>query len=441
MWEKIKKTIQPAENQDLVGWYFGPVWFNLAFRPFASAVAGIIISTLLWLPLAALALFGVIPSNPLNPALWLLLTVALAIWIALPDNETPEKVPEAHAAMVTFLGARLRVYRTEGEYSWTGKRLFLGRSAKVSMPGTDKKEGFIYLGDIPIRIWNAADEKEKVVITCVSRDSTAVKTTLTVTFKLNDPYLWVNSEDALGDVAERARSALRSAVNFFVGTDVAGVKSVLGHLMSEQTIVTAFLKKPVGTNVIHSMLQDHAGVPQYIIVGKEEDPNNPGKMIEIEGETIDQAKQRFLTMLNSRKAEFSTEMWEAATDQSNQHIVATDRSVSETLNEVAEKVGADFLRASIGDISLPPKVVEEAEKAASEIFQRDAQVASARAIRQAREELKPSNDDLNDPYFQDAAMVAAAQDNPNISVVHVTGSGDRLTRAAAVHASQTKKGK
>lgn len=426
-----RNTFPPEQKRR--GLYFGPIWFNLAFRPIISLAGGLIVSTLLWLPLMVLNGLGIIDQNPLNTNLWLLLAGAVGALIGLPDQgEEPEKVPEAHAALLTVLGARWRIYRTEGEYSWTGKRVFLGRSNKVSLPGTDAT-GFVYLGEIPIRIWNAADERDKANIVCVARDSSAITTTLTIVLQLLDPYKWVDTQDALGDVAERARSALRTSISFFVGTDVAGVKSVLGQLMAEKTIVTAFLQKTVGTNIVHSLLEDRTGAHQYIIVKQDKD----GNPLE---ETVEQAKQRFLTGITSKRAEFNDDMWEAAVNK-NGNIIAADRSVSEALTEVANAVGADLLRASIGNIILSQKVTDEANQAASEVFQRESQVASAKAIKAAREELRPTEDERADPYFQDAAMVAAAQDNPNISVVHVTGSGDRLTRAAVVHANQTKKGK
>lgn len=424
-----RKTSPPQQKRSR--WrYFGPVSFNMIIRPSVSLAGGLTTSFLLWLPLEVMSWVDMIDQNPLNPGLLQLLAGAIAILIGLPDQETPEKVPEAHAAIFTFLGARWRFYRTEGEYNWTGKRVFLGRSKKVSEPGTDTN-GFVYLGEIPIRIWNAADEKNKASIVCVARDSSAITTTLTIVLELVDPYDWVDTQDALGDVAERARSALRTSISFFVGTDVAGVKSVLGLLMAERTIVTAFLQKTVGTNIIHSLLEDKTGAHQYVIVGQERD-GTP-----ILGETVDQAKQRFLIEVAGKRAEFDDDMWQAAVDK-NGAIIASDRSVSEALTEVANAVGADLLRASIGNIALSEKVTEEANQAASEVFQRSSQLASAETMRLVRKKLRPTKTDLDNPHYQDATMVAAAQDNPNVRVVHVTGSGDRFSKAAAVHASEKK---
>lgn len=430
--KKPPQNINLAESFRQRGLYLGPVWFNLFFRPVTSMFAGIIIATILWLPLAIMVSFGLLGQNPIGFNIWILLSLSFAVLIALSDEEEVEDVPEAHAAMLTFLGARLRAYRTEGLYHWTGKRLFLGRSKKVSLPGTDEN-GFVYLGEIPIRIWNSAEGDDKVTITSVARNSNSVKVTLTIVLKLFDPYLWVDSQDALGDVAERARAAFRTAIAFFVSTDVSGVKSLLGQLMGERTIVTSFLQKNVEMNAVHSLLEDRAGVHQYVIVGEDKDGTS------IPDETIDEAKQRFISGLNARRSEFDDKVWEAASDK-NGNIIATERSVAEALNEVANAVGADFIRASVGNITLSKQEEDAANEAASEVFQRDSQLKSADTIKEARDRLKPNQDDLDNPYFQDAAMVAAAQDNPNISVVHVTGSGDKMSRAAAVHATQMKKG-
>ena len=432
-WKKSSQENQTTVSKfhdKKVGIYLGPIGFNLVLRPIASLLAGTIVASLLWLPLMITVLLGYVPSNPLNLTLLALLALAMSLLFILPDTPTTEKVPEAHAAMLTFLGERYRWYRTEGEYNWTGKRLFLGRSTVDSQPGTDKEgKGFNYLSEIPIRIWNSANSNDdKVSITCVARNSNSVKVTLTIVLELFDPYLWISSQDPLGDVAERARATFRTAIAFFVSTDVAGVKSVLSQLMGGKTIVTAFLQKSVGMNSVHSLLEDRAGVHQYVIVGEDKNGNI------IPNETVEQAKARFLNELNIRRDEFSDEMWNAAADRHGR-IIATDRSVAEALDEVANAVGANFLRASVGNITLSEKEELEANNAASEVFQRESQVASAETLVLVREKLQPTAADLNNPYYQDALMIAAAQDNKQVKVVHVTGAQDKLSKAAAVHAN------
>lgn len=409
------------------GLYFGPLSFNLIFRPVVSLVGGIVLSLVLYMPLATLTWFGVVESNPINFSLLMLMTGAFAMWFGLPDEGGPGRVPEVHAAMLTFLGFRIRVYITEGHYGWIGRRLFLGKSSTKAVPGTDEN-GFIYLGEIPVQIWNSADEvdKQKATLTCVARDSSSITTTLVIILQLFDPYLWLSSQDPLTDIAERARAAFRTSISFFVGTDVASVKSVLGQLMSGRVIITAFLQKTVGTEISRSLLENRSGVHQYIV--KRED------------ESVDDAKRRFVDKINANAAEFDPSYLKAVRDSAG-NIVAEDRSITETLDEVADAVGAKYLRASVGNIMLSDIVRDKANEAASEVFQRDAQVASATAIKAARLKLKPTKAEKEDPNYQDAAMVAAAQDNPNINVTHVTGSGDRLSRATVAAANQLRKGK
>src|SRR5690606_9963265 len=149
---------------------------------------------------------------------------------------------------------------------------------------------------------------------------------------------------------------------------------VLGDLMGEKTIVTAFLKETVGTNITHSMLEDRAGVHQYKIVDDIKEDDNP----DVKKEKIEAAKEAFLAKLKDREAEFDNDMWKAVIDKDNKKLIVTERSVSEALLETAKALGMNFIRASVGNISLSDEVTKEANKAASEVFQRDAQMDSAK---------------------------------------------------------------
>ena len=365
--------------------------------------------------------------NPLTIQLCGLLAFALFPMLIMRDETEPEIVPPATAAVITFMGARLRFYRTEGKYSWTGKFFLLGRSTKVSLPGTDEN-GFIYLGDIPIRIWNNAvsDPKDaELVISSVARDSSTIYATLTIVLCLFDPKLWLDSQDPITDVAERARAAFRTSVSFFVGTDVTGVKSIIGRLMSGKTVLTAFIQQTIGNNIVRSILQNKGGVHQYRVVSDDE--------------TEEEGTVAFLQSIISNTHHFESEMLEAVKDRAGSYVIES-REVDETLEEVANASGASYVRASIGDISLSPVVESAANMASSEVFQRAAQEQSAAAIEAARKKLIPTKEEASKPGFQEAMAIAAAQDNPNIQVIFVPGA-DSLTRAAVAGANQIGKGK
>ncbi len=414
-WRKTTHEDRIAEGK-FIGWRISAFQWNVIVRPILSVLAGLAIACTLFI------IDALVGSDILDFTIVSLLTMLFASVFAVSDGT--ETVPSAHAAMLTFFGKRIRVYRMEGNYWWTGEKLFLGRykpapGASVQVPAIVDSSGFINLGDVPVSIWDRKDRKDVVLMELVASDSTTIQATLVVELRVLNPWEWTQNEDPILAIAERARSAFRTAASFFTAEDNAAVKSVLGTLMSGHTLISSFLNKVVGSDPRKTIIRDMAGVAMYAIVRQ---PVSDRHIEETKGVFRERlVKDADRSMLESIKngSEYSIET----------------RSVEDALEEVVEGVGATLIRASVGTLILPGEITAAANKAASETRQREGQVASARAFAAAKkimDEAKTSGDEV-------AAAIAAAADNPNIKVIFVPGA-DPLTRAAVAAATQINGG-
>jgi hypothetical protein len=410
---------------DRVGWYIGPKRVALLLRPLLSLLGGIVYTS----PFVLMDVL--VGTHVLDGTFVSILAVLLALFVWLSEDETLA-VPNEHAAIVKFFGARIRVYLTEGDYAWRGNKIFFSVS-NTPIPGLAELEnqnqvfaklGLIHLGEIPIKIWNSAEEEQKTLLSNVARDSSTVFTTLTIVVRILNPRKWMNSSDPVLDIAERARGSFRTALSFFTGVDIAGIKTVLVKLMMGETIVTSFLRKQVGTNPALSMVESGGGEYLYHVLEK--------------GEDLVVAKENFATRLKDENDGADQDMYEVVLSKDGTPIVES-RSVEAHMADVMSAVGAVLERASVGDINLSAPVAEKANQAASEPFQQMAQVASARATKAGREILTLTPSQMRDPATREASqlatLIAAAQDNPGIQIVVVPG-GDSLTRAAVAGGKQ-----
>ncbi len=412
-----KRRNEKILRGERVGVYFNPfIWNPLA--PFF--IAGIA-----WFSVYVAALleatfgFGWLR----DPFIFWLLVIAVIVLIMSSRGETVS-VPPAHVAMLTILGMRFRFYLKEGTYYFGRIPGILDRTMDVKPMFTDE-QGFINMGEIQATIWDTfmEDEKERnPVLNLISRETAAFYANLLIVIQLVDPYRTTTSEDPFLDVADRARSALRTAASFFTVRDNAAVRDVLGVLMSGYTIMTCFLRKQVGSYLEGSVVQDKGGVPMRRVVQP--------------GEDLETVRREFREEVKI-KAEPS--MLEAVIDEATGKPWVEDRSVDDSLDEVVVAIGAKLLRATIAKISTSPDLREAADKAAQEGLERDSQLRSAATMAQARRTLLPSQEELDNPDHQLAMMIAAAKDVSNsdaIKVIYVPGAPDKISRGAAILGSQ-----
>lgn len=422
--EKVKspREIKIARGE-FVGKHISAFRWNVAVRPVLSLLVALPIVTLLY------TIDWFLATEIID---WMIAGALIALFatiFGMSDEETT--VPFAHAAMLTWFGMRLRLYRTEGNYYWTGKKLLLGHYVTPKNRGNDSKlvgtdeNGFINLGEIQITIWDrqdAKDKPEKAVIEMVASDQTTIKATLVLVIRLLDPVAWTTSENPLLDIAERTRSAFRTAASFFTGIDNAAIKSVLGTLMSGKTIITSFIPKVYASYPKGTMIRDRGGAPLYHL-DETSYSTEEAKKAALQ-KLVEEFRDKLPTVADVK-------MLKILKVGKNYHIEA--KTVEEAIEEVVEASGAKLVRASVGTIILPDKVRTAAEQTASEASQREGQVASAKAFAEAKKIM----DKAKTPGDEVAAAIAASADNPNVKVVFVPGA-DPLTRAAVAAATQIK---
>ncbi len=407
---KIKDWLSTTHNklleneEDRIGIYLNVFQWNLFVRPLAGIAGGFLVT------FALLLLDALMGSEVMN--LWISMAAFFIGFLFFIQSEpNDEVVPEAHGAMITFWGHRFRIYRKEGTYSWTGKFIGIKHSTTIHTEGTDKN-GFIKLKPFPISIWNQLDQKGKVQLEINTRDSSTITATLTLIGQLNDPYLWLDSADPVTDLAEQTRTAFRTATGFFTGVDCALIKNVLVTLMGGDHVQTVFLPKNIDGYQKGSVLRNHAGSP---ILGTNQE------------ESKDHFAQRALE-------EGDEEMLKACLSDKTGgkgKLFVERLSVEDAFIDVMKRLGFRLIKAAVGNIDLSSEVTVEANKAASEVFQRAGQIASAKATAEGLEIFGKAAAGQSELV----TAIVASKDYKNVKVV-VTGSGNnKLKDAAATHAT------
>lgn len=415
--EAAVTSVTKGEN---VGIYLDFFTWNIFVRPAASIGAGAFLATMTWL------LDALVGADLIDFWLWLALTALFGYWVGKGEKDV-ESVPEGRIAMVSWFGIPLRVYRQTGEYAWTGKNFRLGRIKTVKEPMTDG-QGFFWTDAVQVNIWNVYESvaaKRTNLLEAVTKSGSEIKANLLLMLKMRDPMLWIRKTDPMMDIGERARMSFRTAVSFFTGKDVVSVKNLLTEMMSGHVVLTCFIKEQVGTLAKHSLIRDNGGDPMY-------------ESIRINaGESEDNERREFLEKLKSQAdktllAKVGTEAGEPLVEK---------REISESLEEVLHACGITLERASVGFIGLPDEVVKAANQADAQPYQLATQRASAQAAKEARDLLRPEQADIDDPTFADRQAFAAASDpDSRVEVIHVSGGGDGLGKAAAIVANAIKKG-
>ncbi len=420
-----QKYIDLVKSGENVGLYFDFFTWNLLVRPFVSLIAGLFVT------LMFVVIDNLIGSDLIDFWLGGALLILFAYLVGMGEGET-ETIPEGRMAMVTWFGSQFRLYRTTGEYQWTGKRFRLGRMKTVKEPMTDG-QGFFFTDVVQTNIWNVYEadvSKRTNLLAALTKTGGEIKANLLLMLKMRDPMLWVTKIDPMMDIGERARMSFRTAVSFFTGKDVVSVKNLLTELMSGHVVLTCFLKEGHGTLTKHSLIRDAGGDPMYESVKPGEDVTT--ERAKFKARLIDKADAELLKHVHGKEDDPTIE----------------GREVSESLEEVLHACGVTLTRASVGFIGLADEVVKAANQADAQPYQLTTQLASAEAAKQARLKLMPTAKERNDPTFADRQAFAAASDpDSRVEVIHVSGGsgngdGDPLgfKKAAGIIASALKKG-
>lgn len=429
-----------ADQQQRVGVFIGPVTWNIIVRPALSLIAGALVTFAIWLPIQFLVWIDFIfKDNFLTWWMLGLITLGIGYYIFTGEedsegNPISEQVPDTmFGALLTFFGGVLvipgigEVYRLTGTYSWTGKKVFLGRTTKVVKNWTDGN-GFVQLGPVPIQIWNNSDQPGVTLLSNIAKNQARVFGTLTLVLRHLQPRKGLDSGDPTLDVADRARQAYRELCDAFTDTDIPTLHRVMGPVLRGQVIFTSFIPSNVGEYKAGSMIRDDLGLAMYRLVAP--------------GEDEAEAQRDFLSSLASRA---NPDMLKRITKKvtlsdgtKTTELRITRFHVSDSLERVIEDIGSSLPRATFGDVDLSDPVKNAAEQASAETNERASQLASAETNRLARQKLMPSAEELTNPEaYQLATVLQAAADSKNqsIKVVLVPGN-NRLASAAVAGATQ-----
>jgi len=421
--EKLVHEAKKTEREDKVGHYLTPI--NLVIVRVALSLAGGIISAILLMIIDTVSGIELMTAD-----LWLLFGLILSGYYGSAD-EPAVTVPVNHVGVFTFLGKRHPWYVEEGSYPWYGKKLFFNISSSplpnaVNVAGAvGEEQGFVYMGVRVLPIWNDKDSK-LANISLPSRMGSNVKVRLTIRVITKNPLEWMKPDDPILQIAEQARAGLRKTVSFFRDTDAVGAKSAIADIMKGEIVLVAFTNKKLGSHLVGSIVQNKSGLPlmQTVDVDEKLDPAVIQQIVALARDRFEEKLQR----------EGDPDMLVAAKNKEGRVEIA-ELSVSEKLRSIVSETGSQMLDVTISDVQLSDKVREASEAAASEGAQREGQITSAETQSEVMKVLAAGRkeagvDDL------DRLLAASADGNAGVKIVHVSGSGDRIIKAAVAGGQQ-----
>lgn len=112
-------------------------------------------------------------------------------------------------------------------------------------------------------------------------------------------------------------------------------------------------------------------------------------------------------------------------------------TVENPIQELIEELGYKLKRVTFSDIEFAPKVKAAAEANAAEGDERLWQLASASTMKAVSKALLPDPEDAANPWYQQAQIIAAAQDDKsgNIKILLMPGNGSNNLTGAVVGAN------
>lgn len=375
--------------------------------------------------------------------LWVVVLVALAF--PMQDTTAWLTVPPNYAGVVTFLGMLTPFWLSEGEYPPINSTILFGiyqGPVKGLPPAPNGEAGLVYVGNLAFPVYDDPNtETKSTTVSNNSKDKLVVTTQFTFTIQIVNPRKWIRSDDAPLMLGDRARGALRDAVAFLPALDAVAMKSVFATLLMGDTILTSFIRKQVGKHPEGSVILNKQGQQLYVRVPRDT-PLQPALsrfVTQLERE----AQPKMLQAINSNIVVSSTQpslgnevTTEEVVSPSNLHLEISVLSIEKHIPEILEMIGSIAINVSVADFGLPKRISEEAEKAATEVMQREGQLQSAETQRLVREKLAVKEGEDTEAG-RIAQLLAASQDNPNVRVnAVVVPGGDKLSRAAAVLGSQ-----
>ncbi|MCA9362749.1 hypothetical protein KC851_00290 [Candidatus Kaiserbacteria bacterium] len=415
-------------TDERAGWYFNALSWNLVVRPLASLTAGIlfavVIKTIEFLVVQLLSL----TSSPIG---WLECGLLAALFTALfamedTKDETVLVVkPTKFAVQVAWLGIPLGIYLKSSIYSWRGTKLRFSTISKVSEPFTDEN-GLLKMDTIPFPVWNSPDaemkSRDRTYMSAPAKNNAEISGALTLILRIFNPQKVLDTDDPARNLGDKARQEFRELVTKFVDTDVPKLHSSLKYLLEGNPMYTCFIGKALPGVKIGSMVRDKSGFPVFETLRGKDDSEE--KAVERLTKRIYDSEQMDEDMCNAVKIKGGS-------------VRVYEIRVDNPINDVLKEIGCRLDGVRFADIEFSDAVKQAAERASAEEDENISQLFSAETMKMVRKKLMPTEDEVNNPGYELATVIAAAQDdkNGNIRIV-MTPGGNKLTSAAVAGASE-----
>lgn len=407
------------------GYYFNYLKFNFIFRPVICLALGMLVSLLIFIMFTAMEAFTSL-NNPITFKFAIMIGLLLSALFSIPTDNDELTVPEtAFAAQLMWFGIPLPVYLTTSEYTWIGRTLGFSISKRVLDSFTDEN-GFIKTGEVQFSVWNEPGAKpgsrDRDYISAPTKNEAEIKASILLVIEYLDPMKVLRSDNPALDLGNRARQEFRELCNKFVDTDIPKLHSELEPLLMGKLVVTSFISKTIKGHKVGSMICNRAGDPLFTH--------------QEENESEEQTIVRFVKTMQKEADEEMLANVKSGSGTNSTYDIAPIK-LSKPIGDLLDELGYVLKRVTFADIEFADEVQKAANEASAEQNQAKTQLQSAETISQARRLLMPNKDEINNPGFELAQVIAAAQDNKNgnIRVIMVPG-GNSLTSAAIAGASQ-----
>lgn len=354
----------------------------------------------------------------------------------LPDGKTLQ-VPNNTCRPLTFFGTLYSLYLSEGDFPWWGQRLFLAlstialRDFTTRVKDGDDADGFFKVTPIPYTLFNSAPkaingvEVVDKLIKGVSKGGSPLGSELQITLKSKDPHPALRNDNPGLEIAERARSMMRTCQGYFTSVDNALAKDGIAGMIEGKTMVVAFTTFPTDSLPEGSIVRDTGGEPTYLMVeeteadfttAKKKNPDpSAGEVLAVAiKRTIKEYKKHLNTHLTTemKKATSITKkkVLEDGKEQEVSYYNIETRSVQIGLREILERNGFDLISATVGNVVYEESLRSAAVSAELQTFENTVQVKSAKATAAALAELSSTAEQMSDPAYLDKVGIAAASD-------------------------------
>lgn len=423
----------------------GATWVGIRFNFITWEITRAVLSILAGAAVAfGLHLFFevldvLLPFSVWNPIIWpfaVAIMAVMAYYAWQPDKDengetiTPLIVPEAKmAAYMMPFGLSVGILFMTSEYDWY-KKLRLRRSVKRVESFTDE-DGFIEMGEVQFPVWDNREatpgSPERKRITAPAKNNSEVTGQLMLIMEAINPRLMLNSADAAMDIGERARQEFRKLTESVVDTDLPKLQSSLADLMRGRKMVTFFIRKNAPGHKEGAMIRNESGEVMFEWVDENESPDEAAERL-----TLGAFRTADRKMLSRVAVQY-----DEGGGQNGKTVVSMQYgliSVERPIDTLVEHIGYRLKRVTFADIEFAEKVKAAAEAASAELDERAGHLASTATINEVTKALTADDELAKKPGYQQAQLIAAAQDDKtgSIKILYMPNDGNESANRKAL---------